>query len=77
MTDETTEQQRADALKTQRAVLNEANLLSAEGLAPQEIVAGMGAAIADVIATHWGQEAVGRWFHKQGLMMLELHRRLN
>jgi hypothetical protein len=71
---EPTRRQCADAERVQAQMLHEANLLASEGVGPHEIVAGMGSALADVIATSWGQAAVAQWFASQASLIQQLQR---
>lgn len=71
-TPQPTQEQCAAAKRVQEIMLHEANLLSAEGVGPHEMIAGMGSAVADVIATAWGQAAVARWFATQADLIATL-----
>lgn len=72
MSDYPTAEQQARAERVQRAICHEINLASREGCAPAELLAGLGAAIADLITSTAGPEAVGPWFARQAQVIEEL-----
>jgi hypothetical protein len=69
-----TKAQEDAALRVQKAVCQELNLLSREGVEPAALLAGAGAALADLITSVWGIQAVAPWFDKQGEMTADLLR---
>ncbi len=65
---EPTQAEQDQALLVQNEMVELANRLRGEGLIPPIIIAGMGAAIADVLTTIYGNESVPPWFAKQAEM---------
>lgn len=61
-----------NALRVQLAVCNELNLLAREGVGVQELLAGTGTVICDLITCTAGPEHVARWFERQAELVREL-----
>lgn len=69
-----TPEQCARAARVQRQLMAEVSLLACEGVSPHEMIAGLGATIADVLTTAWGPTAVAPWFKNQAAMIESLQR---
>lgn len=72
-----TDEQRVRAERVQLAVISELNLLAREGLTNAELLAGVGAAVADLITCTAGSMAVAPWFARQGRLMHALQNEEN
>lgn len=65
---EPNQEQQDQALHAQIAIVEICNRLIREGFAPPIVIAGMGAAVCDVLTTVYGNSAVPPWFQKQADM---------
>lgn len=65
-------QQQDQCLEVSKAMTREANLQIREGVDAPVLIAGMGSAVADTIASLIGPHAVAPWFEKQAAMIREL-----
>lgn len=72
-----TEEMNARSYRVQVALIDELNRQSSEGASTHELVAGIGAATADLIATRVGPHAVAKWFQAQADIIAQLEHKPN
>ena len=71
---EPTRAQEDSAERVQRALIAEMNLAAREGAGNAELLAGAGAAIADLITCTAGPSAVAPWLERQAEIVRQLQR---
>ncbi len=69
---EPTDEQVAMTQRVEKAICNELNLLSREGVPVACILTGLGISIADLLTCQSGPASVAPWFEAQGQMIREL-----
>lgn len=71
---EPTPEQLKAADRAHTALCHELNLMAREGIGMHELLSGIGAATADLIASTAGPEHVAPWFERQAQLVRELQR---
>lgn len=67
-----TDEQQEQAILAQHDLCETINRLGREGIDPRVILAGLGAATADLITCNFGPDAVAPWFLQHGELITQM-----